>query len=91
MEARFAFGLERIKSSVTAGGCQLFLLARDTSARERKKEGASSIRRVMLVSHELAQVFAEISIGFVCKACSIDVASSEIKEREKETRKWQWG
>ena len=43
----------------------MFLRKRGT--RERRKEGTASIRRVTFVSHELTEVFVEISIGLACK------------------------
>ena len=79
-------GWRGLRAALPRGVASCFF-AREASAREREKEGASSIRRVMLVSHELAEVFAEISIGFACKACSIDVASSEIKKKKKKNAK----
>lgn len=58
----------------------MFLRKRGT--RERRKEGTASIRRVMFVSHELTEVFVEISIGFACKVSDRYSAERDKKNAE---------
>ena len=86
LEARFAFGLKGIKSSVTAGGCQLFL--RERSERTRARERGSLVdsprnARVTRVSRSFCGDFYRVRLQSVFDRCSVERDKKEKKKKRE--------